>query len=75
MIDIAKIAIASIEGELHDQPCRFGCRAGSHAVYCESERGDMPRKCRRTWYTGGRVRDEICPGYELNPEYREEAAK
>lgn len=74
MIDIAKIVTTSSEGAYYDQPCRFGCRAGDHAVYCESERAGMPRKCRRTWYTGGAIRDQDCPGYEPNPEYREEAA-
>lgn len=68
MIDIAHIAIAGVEGESYDQPCKFGCRVGGHAVYCMSERDDMPRKCRRTWYTGGRVRDEDCAGFEPNPE-------
>lgn len=50
-----------------DQPCRFGHRVEDHAVYCHNERWvDAPRKCRRTWYTGGKVRDEDCPGYEPN---------
>jgi len=30
---------------------------------------DGPRKCRRTWYTGGEVRDQDCEGYEANPDY------
>ena len=51
-----------------DQPCRFGNRVESHAVYCHNSGWvDAPRKCRRTWYTGGEVKDEDCPGYEPNP--------
>lgn len=47
-----------------DQPCRFGNRVGEHAVYCHNDAWvDSPRKCRRTWYTGGKVRDEDCPGF------------
>ncbi len=47
-----------------DQPCRFGYRVETHAVYCHNERWlYSPRKCRRSWYTGGEVSDENCPGY------------
>ena len=48
-----------------DQPCRFGNRVEGHAVYCHNDAWlYSPRKCRRTWYTGGEVRDEDCPGFE-----------
>lgn len=48
-----------------DQPCRYGYRVESHAVYCHNLRWlYSPRKCRRTWYTGGDIRDEDCPGFE-----------
>ena len=51
-----------------DQPCKHGNRVGGHAVYCHNnEWPDAPRKCRRTWYTGGQERDEDCPGYSHNP--------
>lgn len=51
-----------------DQPCRFGHRVEDHAVYCHNQTWvDAPRKCRRTWYTGGKVRDEDCPGFEPHP--------
>jgi len=51
-----------------DQPCAFGHRVEEHAVYCHNEQWvDAPRKCRRTWYTGGKRRDEDCPGFEPNP--------
>ena len=57
-----------------DQPCKFGHRVETHAVYCHNEHTPgMPRKCRRTWYTGGRVRDEDCAGYEPNPDFNREA--
>ncbi len=50
-----------------DQPCRFGNHVGGHAVYCHNGWWiDAPRKCRRTWFTGGEVRDEDCPGFEPN---------
>lgn len=53
-----------------DQPCAFGNRCGGHAVYCHNEAWpDSPRKCRRTWYTGGETRDEDCPGFVANPDY------
>lgn len=50
-----------------DQPCKYGNRVGGHSVYCHNnEWTDAPRKCRRTWYTGGTERDEDCPGYAPN---------
>ena len=53
-----------------DQPCAFGNRVEGHAVYCHNTTwGGAPRKCRRTWYTGGETRDEDCPGYVANPHY------
>ena len=50
---------------VYDQPCRHGGRLQTHAVYCYNQAWeDKPMKCRRTWYTGGEVKDEDCPGYE-----------
>ena len=50
-----------------DQPCKFGYRVGTHAVYCHNHKWeDAPRKCRRTWYTRGKTRDEDCLGYIPN---------
>lgn len=58
-----------------DQPCKFGHRVENHAVYCHNDKwADAPRKCRRTWYTGGEVRDEDCEGYEPNPDIDDEFA-
>ena len=55
-----------------DQPCRFGHRVEGHAVYCHNESwAGAPRKCRRTWYTGGETKDEDCEGYEPNPDYEQ----
>jgi hypothetical protein len=51
-----------------DQLCRYGHRVESHAVYCHNDTWpDAPRKCHRTWYTGGKVRDEDCPGFAPHP--------
>jgi len=56
-----------------DQPCIHGNRIEGHAVYCHNETWpDAPRKCRRTWYTGGKVRDEDCQGFAPNPDYKKE---
>lgn len=56
-----------------DQPCRFGHRVEDHAVYCHNDAWpDGPRKCRRTWSTGGEVKDEDCPGFQPNPEFKGE---
>jgi len=50
-----------------NQPCKFGHLIEGHAVYCHNDTWeDAPRKCRRTWYTGGEERDEDCEGYEKN---------
>lgn len=50
-----------------DQSCQYGHRVEGHAVYCHNDTWlYAPRKCRRTWYTGGRIRDEDCPGFLQN---------
>lgn len=52
-----------------NQPCRYGNLVAGHAVYCHNtEWPDAPRKCRRTWYTGGQKRDEDCPGFAPNAQ-------
>lgn len=54
-----------------DQRCMYGHRVESHAVYCHNDWWDKaPRKCKRTWYTGGEVKDEDCPGYRPNPDFK-----
>ena len=59
-----------------DQPCAFGLRCGSHAVYCNNLVIPLPRKCRQTWWHRDmsdaerrkeRRRDEDCPGFLPNP--------
>lgn len=56
-----------------DQPCKFGHHIKDHAIYCHNDDWtDSPRKCRRTWYTGGKTKDEDCPGFEANPEFKGE---
>jgi hypothetical protein len=57
-------------GDAFDQPCKFGHRCGGHAVYCHNDGwADSPRKCRRTWATGGETKDEDCPGFQPNPAF------
>lgn len=58
-----------------DQPCAYGCRCDTHAVYCHNDDwSEKPRKCRRTWYTGGDIRDEDCEGFKANPNYGNKGA-
>lgn len=64
-LDEAVEAVA--EEQAFDQPCKFGNRVDGHAVYCHNDEWlEGPRKCRRSWYTGGVVRDEDCPGFAPN---------
>lgn len=60
------------EDQGFNQPCAFGNLCEGHAVYCHND-GWLyaPRKCRRTWYTGGEVRDEDCPGFKPNPSQKD----
>ena len=61
--------LLSDDGDAFDQPCAYGFLVKGHAVYCcNDEWKEGPRKCRRTWYTGGEVRDEDCPGFKKNEE-------
>lgn len=54
-----------------DQPCMFGQRVEGHAVYCTNKKWkDAPRKCRCSWYTDGKERDEDCSGFKPNPNYK-----
>ena len=56
-----------------DQRCRFGHRVDGHAVYCHNDTwDDSPRKCRRSWYTNGKTKDEECAGFEPNPDFHGE---
>lgn len=58
-----------------DQSCVYGNRVENHAVYCHSNHRGAPRKCRCTWYTGGKIRDENCPFYKPNPEYKNDKSQ
>lgn len=59
--------VETLENDKHfDQPCAHGCRVAQHAVYCHSSDPMAPRKCRRTWYTAGEIKDEDCPFYQPN---------
>ena len=55
-----------------NQRCIHGNLVDGHAVYCHNQTWpNAPRKCRRSWYTGGKVRDEDCEGFEANPEWKD----
>lgn len=59
--------VEMIEDGQRNQPCAHGNLIDGHAVYCHNDEWkEAPRKCRRTWYTGGEVRDEDCPGFKAN---------
>ena len=58
---------------VYDQPCKFGGRCESHAVYCHNfDWADKPMKCRRTWYwgddAGPEYQDSACPGFVPHPK-------
>lgn len=64
------VELVSDEESAFDQPCIYGHRVDGHAVYCHNDTWlYAPRKCRRTWYTGGEIRDEDCKGYKPNPRF------
>ncbi len=68
MLNLVELIAGDEEGGGQNQPCVFGNLVVDHSVYCHNEAWpDAPRKCRRTWYTGGKTRDEDCPGYTPNP--------
>ena len=55
----------------YDQPCAHGYTVPGHAVYCHNNTSpEAPIKCRRTWYSDGKDRDEDCPGFTTNTEYK-----
>ncbi len=71
MLNLVEMFTAGDDDCAFDQPCKHGHRVDSHAVYCHNEDWPgRPRKCQRTWSTGGNVRDEDCPGFAPNPEYK-----
>lgn len=72
-MEVNLVELVFPEDSAWDQACRFGHRVDGHAVYChcpESKWPDAPRKCMRTWCTGGQVKDEDCPGFEASPKER-----
>lgn len=65
-VNLVELMCADDDGGF-DQPCHYGNRVEGHAVYCHNDWWlYSPRKCHRTWYTGGERRDEDCPGYRPN---------
>lgn len=62
--NIVEIATAGDDDCAFDQPCYFGHRVESHAVYCHNDAWpDSPRKCRRN---RDDYRHEDCPGFVAN---------
>ena len=59
------------EDKTYNQKCVYGCLVPGHAVYCHSVDKGAPRKCKRSWYTGGAEKDEDCPYFKLNENYSE----
>jgi len=57
---------AEESGQSFNQPCEFGNLVSGHAVYCHCKDPEAPRKCKRTWYTGGSVKDEDCKFFKQN---------
>jgi hypothetical protein len=71
MINLVEMA-ADPDKCAFDQPCFYGHRVETHAIYCHNNEWEYaPRKCRRTWYTGGKIKDEDCEGFLINPNYKE----
>lgn len=69
--NLVELVTAGDEENAFDQPCKFGHRVDGHAVYCRNDAWtDGPRKCRRTWYSGGEIKDEDCPGFQPNAEFK-----
>lgn len=57
--------VEQVDDSEFNQACAHGSLVDGHAVYCHnSEWAEAPRKCRRTWYTGGETRDEDCKGFK-----------
>lgn len=70
MLNVVEI-IADPDECAFDQPCKYGNRVESHAVYCHNDNWkEGPRKCRRSWHSGGKIKDEDCKGYAPNPNHR-----
>lgn len=75
MIGTFSIVELAADDSAFDQPCKYGNRVDGHAVYCHNnEWPDAPRKCRRSWYTGGAERDEDCEGFAPNTDRAAKAA-
>ena len=52
---------------IYDQSCYYGHRVIGHAVYCHNYAWKgSPRKCRRSHFTGGEIKDEDCKGFKPN---------
>lgn len=69
MMNIVEM-VSGPEDSSFDQPCAFGYRVESHAVYCHNEAWpDCPRKCRRSAHDPD-YKHEDCPGFTPNSAYQ-----
>ncbi len=77
MINLVEL-VADPEECAFDQQCIYGHRVNGHAVYCHNDKWiDAPRKCRQSWYWGGRegYQDKDCSGFKPNPETKEQSCQ
>jgi hypothetical protein len=62
IVNIVEILADDASG--FNQVCKYGYLVDGHSVYCHNDSWlYAPRKCRRTWYTGGETKDEDCEGF------------
>lgn len=58
--------VETFEKPNFNQSCVYGNLIEGHAVYCHCKNINAPRKCKRTWYTKGIIKDEDCQFYKPN---------
>ena len=58
--------VETFEKPNFNQSCAYGNLIEGHAVYCHCKNINAPRKCKRTWYTKGIIKDEDCQFYKPN---------
>ncbi len=69
--------VAMVNGVELDQPCLYGERCETHAVYCNNPKSDY-RKCHHSWYYGraasilDKNNDETCKWFAPNPKFKED---
>jgi len=72
--------VPMVTGVELDQPCLYGERCETHAVYCNNPDSDY-RKCHHSWYYGrvasilDKTNDETCEWFKPNPDFKEDKDK